>query len=207
MDLYKSIPSSKPYDTTFDCSGRGLTCVWMDRNYNWSDPAFRDRVGESLNLAVNLVADVLYTLYAEYQAALSEAFDFSVTVTPAAACVWKGAALTFTVNVERLKGAPETVSLSVSGLPAGATYSFNVPSGQPPFVSLLTVTTPPGTPAGTYLVTIEASVGNLTRTAYITLTVTDSGQQGLSSEQILMAAFAFAVVAAFIGIVLKLRKR
>jgi len=53
------------YDTTFDSLGRGLTCVWMDQNYNWSNPVFRNRVGESLNLAVNYVADVLYTLYME----------------------------------------------------------------------------------------------------------------------------------------------
>ncbi|MGQ9544317.1 MAG: C39 family peptidase [Candidatus Bathycorpusculaceae bacterium] len=53
------------YDTTFDSSGHGLTCVWMDRNYNWSNPTFKNRCGESLNLAVNLIADVLYTFYQE----------------------------------------------------------------------------------------------------------------------------------------------
>ena len=55
------------YDTTFDSSGRGLTCVWMDQNYDWSNPTFKNRAGESLNLAVNFVADVLYTLYMEYK--------------------------------------------------------------------------------------------------------------------------------------------
>jgi hypothetical protein len=40
-------------------------CVWMDTHYNWSDPAFSGRCGESLNLAVNAVADVLHTLYVE----------------------------------------------------------------------------------------------------------------------------------------------
>lgn len=54
------------YNTTFGVGGN-LTCVWMDRNYNWSDPAFRDRVGQSLNLAVNYLADVLHTLYIEAQ--------------------------------------------------------------------------------------------------------------------------------------------
>jgi hypothetical protein len=50
------------YDTTFDDNG-GLTCVWMDQHYNWSDPIFKDRCGESLNLAVNFLTDVLHTLY------------------------------------------------------------------------------------------------------------------------------------------------
>jgi hypothetical protein len=52
------------YDTTFDVDG-DLTCVWMDTHYDWSDQAFRNRAGESLNLAVNAVADVLHTFYSE----------------------------------------------------------------------------------------------------------------------------------------------
>jgi hypothetical protein len=51
-------------DTTFDADGQ-YTCVWMDQNYNWNDAAFKNRCGESLNLAVNLVADVLHTFYSE----------------------------------------------------------------------------------------------------------------------------------------------
>jgi len=50
------------YDTTFD-GNMNLTCVWMDSNYNWTNPTFRNRCGESLNLAVNLLTDVLHTLY------------------------------------------------------------------------------------------------------------------------------------------------
>lgn len=49
-------------DTTFDIDG-DLTCTWMDQNYNWSDTTFRNRCGESINLAVNLLADVLHTFY------------------------------------------------------------------------------------------------------------------------------------------------
>jgi len=49
-------------DTTFDANGQ-CTCVWMDQNYNWNDATFKNRCGESLNLAVNLVADVLHTFY------------------------------------------------------------------------------------------------------------------------------------------------
>jgi len=56
------------YDTTFDRSGRGLTCTWMDENYNWSNPAFMARALESLNLAVNYITDVLYALYTVYAA-------------------------------------------------------------------------------------------------------------------------------------------
>jgi hypothetical protein len=50
------------HDTTFDADG-DLTCVWMDQHYNWGDVTFRNRCGESLSLAVNLIADVLHSFY------------------------------------------------------------------------------------------------------------------------------------------------
>jgi hypothetical protein len=50
------------HDSTFDDDG-DLTCVWMDTHYDWSNSQFANRAGESLNLAVNAVADVLHTFY------------------------------------------------------------------------------------------------------------------------------------------------
>jgi len=52
------------YDTTFDTDG-DLTCVWMDQNYDWNNLTFKNRAVESLNLAVNYLADVLHTLAVE----------------------------------------------------------------------------------------------------------------------------------------------
>jgi hypothetical protein len=63
-------------DTAFD-GAEGLTCTWMDTHYNWSDPAFKSRCGESLNLATNTMADVLHTFYLEAMAP-------AVTPTPTA---------------------------------------------------------------------------------------------------------------------------
>jgi hypothetical protein len=64
-------------DTTFDADGQ-YTCVWMDQNYNWSDAAFKSRSGESLNLAVNLIAGVLHSFYTE---AIIPEFPSSFAVT------------------------------------------------------------------------------------------------------------------------------
>ena len=50
------------YDTTFDVNG-DQTCMWMDQGYDWNNSTFKDRCGESLNLAVNYLTDVLHTLY------------------------------------------------------------------------------------------------------------------------------------------------
>lgn len=48
------------YDTTFDNSGKGRTAKWMDDNYDPESLLFQERVRESLNLAVNLLADVIH---------------------------------------------------------------------------------------------------------------------------------------------------
>jgi hypothetical protein len=52
------------FDTTFDGDGT-YNCVWMNSNYDISNPnsPFWIRAGESLNLAVNAVTDTLHTLF------------------------------------------------------------------------------------------------------------------------------------------------
>jgi len=50
-------------DTTFDLSGAGRTAIWMDQHYNWSDPAFLARAYQSINLAVNYVAEAVHAVW------------------------------------------------------------------------------------------------------------------------------------------------
>ncbi len=69
------------YNTTFGDSG-SLTCTWMNANYDWSSRSFKDRCGESLNLAVNAVADVLHTLYMDSSPAPTPTSAVSPAVTP-----------------------------------------------------------------------------------------------------------------------------
>jgi hypothetical protein len=77
------------YDTTFD-NGGIYSCVWMNNNYDTSSPnsPYWVRAGESLNLAVNAVADVLHTLYISSNAqptsnlTPSQSPPFSPTETP-----------------------------------------------------------------------------------------------------------------------------
>ncbi len=61
------------YDTTFD--NMTYTALWMDQNYSFNNPAFADRVGESLNLAVNYITDVLHTLYVKSEAQVPPPFE------------------------------------------------------------------------------------------------------------------------------------
>ncbi len=170
------------YDTTFDRSWRGLTCTWMDRNYNWNDPIFRGRAGESLNLAANYVADALYTLYTVYAAQASQSeslLNFSVSVDPASGSVIQGGNV-YTMVTVTLTGeysSPVLVNLSVSGLPQGASAAFDpsnvtISSGSPSASSTMIITTSAITPTGTYEVAITGFGGGLSRTAQYALTVT-----------------------------------
>jgi hypothetical protein len=70
-------------DTTFDAAA-GLNCIWMDQNYNWSNNQFKSRAGQSLNLAVNEVADVMHTFYVEslVPAPTSSVTPISPSLTP-----------------------------------------------------------------------------------------------------------------------------
>jgi len=62
-DLYPRDPYDAAlllaFDTTFgEATGRNAT--WMDCRYDWSSSEFRSRASESINLAVNYLADVLH---------------------------------------------------------------------------------------------------------------------------------------------------
>jgi len=95
-------------------------------------------------------------------------FDFSLSATPPSQSVNQGQQTTYLITATLTSGLTQTVTLTLSGLPTGATYSFSPPSGNPTFTSTLTVTTSTSTPTGTYTLTVAATGG---KTAQVTLTV------------------------------------
>ncbi|WP_085939638.1 M4 family metallopeptidase [Amycolatopsis azurea] len=97
--------------------------------------------------------------------------DFSVGVTPASGTVKAGDSATVTVNTATVSGAAQSVSLSASGLPAGATATFNPASVQSGASSTLTIATSASTPDGTSTITVTGTAASGTHTAQYTLTV------------------------------------
>jgi uncharacterized membrane protein len=95
--------------------------------------------------------------------------DFSLTATPASQTVTSGAGTSYAVSVTPAAGFTGSVSLSASGLPAGATASFSPdPTAG---TSTMTVTTSATTPGGSYPVTITGTGGGLTHTTAVQLVV------------------------------------
>src|SRR5215468_9877029 len=97
--------------------------------------------------------------------------DFSVTASPASQSVTQGNGTSYTVTVTPSGGFTRSVDLTVSGLPAGASGTFN-PTPLTSGNSTLTITTSSTTPTGSFPLTITGTSGTTTHTASVTLVVT-----------------------------------
>jgi hypothetical protein len=97
--------------------------------------------------------------------------DFTISATPSSQTVTAGSGSSYTTTVTAMNGFTGTVSLSVSGLPTGATGSFNPTSVAGSGNSTLSVSTSSTTPAGTYTLTITGTSGSLTHSTAVTLVV------------------------------------
>ena len=101
--------------------------------------------------------------------------DFSISASPASQTVTAGSNTTYTATIGALNGFGGTVSLTVSGLPTGATASYNPASVTGSGSSTLTVTTTNTTPAGTNTLTLTGTSGSLVHSATVTLVVNGVG--------------------------------
>jgi poly(beta-D-mannuronate) lyase len=101
--------------------------------------------------------------------------DFTISATPSSQTVQPGAGTSYTVNIGNVNGFSGTVTLSISGLPAGATASFNPASVNMIGSSTLTVSTAASTPAGSYTLTITGTSGSLVHNTTVTLVVSSPG--------------------------------
>ncbi|MGW5419990.1 glycosyl hydrolase family 18 protein [Streptomyces sp. NPDC003943] len=104
--------------------------------------------------------------------------DFSLTAGPASGTVTAGGTATTTIGTAVTSGAAQSVSLSVSGLPAGVTASFSPASVTAGGSSTLSLATTTAAVSGTYQITVTGSGPSAAHTATYTLTVTGgSGHQ------------------------------
>ncbi|HEX6869863.1 MAG TPA: M4 family metallopeptidase [Micromonosporaceae bacterium] len=104
--------------------------------------------------------------------------DFTVSVSPSSAAVDPGGSTSATVSTTVIRGSAQTVNLSASGLPAGASASFSpstITSGQS---ASMTITTSTATIPGTYPVLVIGTGTDATRSTTFTLTV--NGPPGCS---------------------------
>ncbi|WP_329461160.1 sialidase family protein [Streptomyces sp. NBC_01431] len=123
----------------------------------------------------NYAGDPTYTLYDDIVVSGTVANDFSISDSPASATVNAGSSATSTISTAVVSGTAETVNLSASGLPSGASAAFSPASVTAGSSSTLTITTATSTPSGTYPITVTGTSPSATHSAAFTLTVNGSG--------------------------------
>ncbi|MFL6161600.1 MAG: hypothetical protein ACJ74U_05170 [Jatrophihabitantaceae bacterium] len=106
-----------------------------------------------------------------FKAAPAPANDFSISASPASVSVVAGQGGTSTISTAVTSGNPQTVALSASGAPAGASVAFSPASVTAGQSSTATITTSTTTPAGNYPITITGT-GSATHGVSLTLIVT-----------------------------------
>src|SRR5262249_14772264 len=103
--------------------------------------------------------------------------DFSISATPSSQAVIQGGGTSYTASVSQLNGFSSAVNLSVTGLPSGASGTFNPTSiSGGSGSSTLSVSTPASTPTGAFTLTITgtSSSPSLTHSTTVTLVVNPS---------------------------------
>ncbi len=98
--------------------------------------------------------------------------DFTIALNNASSAVKQGNSITLPVSVTPLGSFSGSVALSISGLPSGATATFNPPSLTGAGSSNLTINTTSVTPVGTANLIIAGTAGSVTRSTDLALDVT-----------------------------------
>ena len=101
--------------------------------------------------------------------------DFALSVAPTTQSVTPGATATYTVHTSVLTGAPDAITLTGAGRPAGAAISFGTNPVSPGSDSIMTVTTSTTTPTGPATLTVTGTDSFGTQHATATLTVGPGG--------------------------------
>ena len=94
---------------------------------------------------------------------------FTLSASPSSVSVNQGASATSTITVAPLYGFTGSVNLSIAGLPSGVTASFG--TNPTSASSVLTFIASNSVTAGTYVLTLTGTSGNLTITSTITLNI------------------------------------
>jgi uncharacterized repeat protein (TIGR01451 family) len=166
--------------------GQQNTASWT---FNWTAPPTDIGIvtfyvaGNQANNDGNTSGDYIYKTFVT-SAPFSATPDYDVTVSPSLRAVVPTASAQFTVTVTPSAGFNGNVNLGATGLPAGASASFNPASvninDASAKTATLTISTSAGTPLGDNSITITGTSGSLMHSKQVTLKVIDPASVDLS---------------------------
>jgi hypothetical protein len=147
------------------------------------------RWGDYTSMAIDPTDDATFVYTNEYYSASGDlwntgiavfklAENFTVNATPCSQTVTAGNRANYTASIVPSNGIYNKITFSASGLPSGATATFNPTSVTGTGSSTMAISTTTSTPPGTYTLTVQANSGNSTQTANPVLIVAASGTPG-----------------------------
>lgn len=147
----------------------GTANASFDSCYHRSCDTISNVAATPLNINSDAIAFVLWELAVNDTP--PPANDFAISATPTTVTVQPGQSATVRVDTSITSGSAQAVALTASGLPAGATATFNPASIQSGGSSTLTLTAGASTPSGTTPVTITGDGANADHITQVQLTV------------------------------------
>jgi hypothetical protein len=118
--------------------------------------------------------------------------DFFITGSPTSQTITAGGVASYTATVTAIAGFSDVVAFSASGLPSGASATFNPTSVTGSGSSTMSVTTNTSTPTGAYPLTITGTTGALAHSTTVNLLVNRDFTISVSpaSNTVLRGSFA-----------------
>jgi len=98
-------------------------------------------------------------------------FDFGISTSDSSGTVMQGNSIQTTVNINRISGNPQSVTLSADSGSSGINWNFNPSSNTADFSSTLTLSVPDSTPTSAYSVTITATSGGVSHSTSYSISV------------------------------------
>jgi len=121
-----------------------------------------------LSAGDGLPGDFLET---DFSAAPPCGSDFVISATPPLRAVCTPAEAVYTVDIQPLQGFEELVTLSVDGLPAGATVDFSDNPIMPPGTSVMTISDTDLAAAGDYTLEIIGTAPSVVKSRFVDLSI------------------------------------
>jgi len=101
--------------------------------------------------------------------------DFAISAAPASRTISPGGGTSYAVTVTPATGFAGTVSFSATGLPSGASASFNPAAVNSSGSTTMTVTAGASVQAGSYRLTVTGTSGSLVHSVNVALVVSSTG--------------------------------
>jgi len=169
-------------DTTFDSTGKERTAKWMDDNYAPANPSYQERIGESLSLAVNLLADVIYSVSQSSQVTTTTTTTMTTSSPTSTTTVIVTTSYTSTSSSISTTTPTTTTATSTTSSPVIMTTTMTSSTG----VATVTTTTSYTSTSSTALTTSTIEMSTTLTTSYSTITTATTqssvGTSGITSQ-------------------------